>query len=73
MLDPGRWNGEADVWIRNGVIDAVVSPDVCPPDEAVCIDVSGLLVLPGFVDLHVHLREPGGVIRRLVGGGCVVG
>jgi dihydroorotase len=59
VLDPGRWNGEADVWIKNGVIDAVVSPDVCPPDEAVCVDVSGLLVLPGLVDLHVHLREPG--------------
>lgn len=59
VLDPGRWNGEADVWIRNGVIAAVVSPDVCPPDGAVCVDVTGLLVLPGFVDLHVHLREPG--------------
>jgi dihydroorotase len=59
VLDPGRWNGEADVWIKNGVIDAVVSPDVCPSGEAVCVDVSGLLVLPGFVDLHVHLREPG--------------
>lgn len=59
VLDPGRWNGEADVWIRNGVIDAVVSPDVCPPAGAVCVDVTGLLVLPGFVDLHVHLREPG--------------
>lgn len=59
VLDPGRWNGEADVWIRNGVIDAVVSPDVCPPAGAVCVDVTGLVVLPGFVDLHVHLREPG--------------
>lgn len=59
VLDPGRWDGEADVWIKNGVIDAVVSPDVCPPGEAVCVDVSGLLVLPGLIDLHVHLREPG--------------
>ena len=59
VLDPGRWDGEADVWIKDGVIEAVVSPDVCPPDEAVCVDVSGLLVLPGLIDLHVHLREPG--------------
>lgn len=59
VLDPGRWNGEADVWIKNGVIDAVVSPDVCPPGGARCVDVTGLLVLPGLVDLHVHLREPG--------------
>ncbi len=59
VLDPGRWDGEADVWIRNGVIDAVVSPDVPPPQGAEHLDVTGLLVLPGLIDLHVHLREPG--------------
>ncbi|MBM4139199.1 MAG: dihydroorotase [Nitrospira sp.] len=59
VLDPGRWDGEADVWIKDGVVDAVVSPDVAPPREAACLDVTGLLVLPGLIDLHVHLREPG--------------
>lgn len=59
MLDPGRWNGEADVWIRDGRIVAVVSPDVAPPSGFRCIDATGLLVVPGLVDLHVHLREPG--------------
>jgi dihydroorotase len=59
VLDPGRWDGEADVWIKNGVIDAVVAPDVPPPQAAGCLDVTGLLVLPGLVDLHAHLREPG--------------
>ena len=59
VLDPGRWDAEADVWIKNGVIDAVVSPDVSPPQSAEYLDVTGLLVLPGLVDLHVHLREPG--------------
>jgi hypothetical protein len=42
VLDPGRWNGEADVWIRDGVIDEVVSPDVSLLQEAVCLDVTGL-------------------------------
>lgn len=59
VLDPGRWNGEADVWIRGGVIEAVVSPDLAPPSDAQCLDATGLLILPGFIDLHVHLREPG--------------
>lgn len=59
VLDPGRWDGEADVWIKNGVIDALVSPDVSPPQAAKRLDVTGFLVLPGLVDLHVHLREPG--------------
>lgn len=59
VLDPGRWNGEADIWIRQGVIDAVVSPDARSPEGATCIDAGGLLILPGLLDLHVHLREPG--------------
>ena len=59
VLDPGRWDGEADVWIKNGVIDPVVSPDVSLPQAAKRLDVTGFLVLPGLVDLHVHLREPG--------------
>ena len=59
VFDPGRWNGEADIWIRQGVIEAVVSPDARLPDGAICIDAGGLLILPGLIDLHVHLREPG--------------
>jgi dihydroorotase len=59
VLDPGRWNGEADVWIQQGRIAAVMSPDVSPPSGARCLDAAGLIVVPGLVDLHVHLREPG--------------
>jgi dihydroorotase len=59
VLDPGRWNGEADIWIKDGVIEAVVSPDRSPPHAAECLDVAGMLILPGLIDLHVHLREPG--------------
>ncbi|MHC4959489.1 MAG: dihydroorotase [Planctomycetota bacterium] len=47
----------ADVLIREGVIDKV-GPDL--QDEAAHVeDVSGLFLLPGFVDVHVHLRDPG--------------
>ena len=59
VLDPGRWDGKADVWIKNGVIDAVVPPDMSLPQAVERLDMTGLLVLPGLVDLHVHLREPG--------------
>jgi dihydroorotase len=53
---------EGDVRIIDGVI-AEVGPDLGTQagddeDETV-IDASGLVVSPGFVDLHVHLREPG--------------
>ncbi len=59
VLDPGRWNGEADLWIQAGRILAVVPPDAPLPEHADCVDATGLIVTPGFVDLHVHLREPG--------------
>ncbi len=34
-------------------------PDIQAPSDAQVLDASGLLVLPGLVDMHVHLREPG--------------
>lgn len=70
VLDPGRWNGEADIWIRHGVIDAVVSPDARAPDSAICIDAGGLLILPGLIDLHVHLREPGFEYKETIATGA---
>ena len=43
-----------DLFVRDGVL---VEP-VADPDETV--DADGLIALPGLVDLHTHLREPGG-------------
>ena len=37
-----------------------VGPDVEPTVDSEIVDAAGLLVLPGLVDAHVHLREPGG-------------
>lgn len=34
---------------------------------ATIIDVTGLLVVPGFIDLHVHLREPGQEYKEDIG------
>jgi len=44
-----------DIVIESGVVTRTLSPGV----EYKEIDGSGLTVLPGFVDLHTHLREPG--------------
>jgi dihydroorotase len=57
VIDPS--NGRdlvADVLVADGVV-AAVSSDL--QTEVPRIDVSGCVVLPGFVDLHTHLREPG--------------
>ena len=63
VIDPGRVNGPADVLIENGKIIAV-GPRVTAAagrekNDVTVLDATGKVVLPGLVDLHVHLREPG--------------
>lgn len=47
----------ADVLIENGKV-AKIAKDI-PTDDADVYDVTGKLVTPGLIDLHVHFREPG--------------
>lgn len=47
----------ADVWIRDGRIHEIGT--VNAPRDAEILDADGLVLLPGLVDLHTHLREPG--------------
>ena len=47
----------ADLLVVDGVITEIGS--VSPPVGARIIDAAGLIALPGLVDLHTHLREPG--------------
>ncbi|WP_137147573.1 dihydroorotase [Mycolicibacterium sp. CR10] len=47
-----------DVLVDNGQIEAI-GADVTVPEGATVIDADGQILLPGFVDLHTHLREPG--------------
>ena len=58
VIDPGRVNGLADVLIEHGKIVAV-GQNLGVASHLTVIDATEKLVLPGFVDLHVHLREPG--------------
>jgi dihydroorotase len=46
-----------DLLLRDGVI-VEIGPDL-DADGAVVLDAEGLVALPGLVDLHTHLREPG--------------
>jgi dihydroorotase len=47
-----------DVLVDDGQI-AEIGADVAVPDGADVVDGTGKVLLPGFVDLHTHLREPG--------------
>jgi len=46
-----------DLLLAHGRIDAI-GPDL-PADGAEVVDAAGAIALPGLVDLHTHLREPG--------------
>lgn len=48
----------ADIHIIDGIIREISAPGAAESDDAE-IDASGLVALPGLVDLHTHLREPG--------------
>ena len=49
---------KADLVIQNEKIVGIVQGDLTPPAEET-LDVSGKVVMPGGVDTHTHLREPG--------------
>jgi dihydroorotase len=58
VIDPASGHDEiADVWIAEGVIKGV-GPNLSSSGADV-FDATGLIVAPGFIDMHVHLREPG--------------
>ncbi len=66
VIDPANGiDGERTVLVRDGRIAGVESPGALPSFDGVRgerierIDARGLWLLPGFVDLHAHLREPG--------------
>jgi dihydroorotase len=56
----------ADVLIRGSDIVAVGSDLEVTPGGVVVLDAGGCIVAPGLVDLHTHLREPGGEIAETV-------
>jgi len=56
VIDPSRdLDATGDVWIRDGKI----APDGGGEPADTVVDARGLIVAPGLIDVHVHLREPG--------------
>lgn len=70
VIDPSSGRDEVgDVVIRDGRI-AGVGRNQGTPDGADVHDVTGLVVAPGLIDLHTHLREPGQEDRETIATGA---
>lgn len=58
VLDPSsRTDAALDVLLDGDRIAQVAAGITAPGAEV--LDASGLIIAPGFIDLHCHLREPG--------------
>ena len=62
-----KLDGELDLLIEDGKIREIGPRLSGPADET--LDAQGQIVAPGFVDIHVHLREPGGEISETLESG----
>lgn len=71
VVDPASGIDEArDLLLRDGKIAALDTPGSLKNIEAAeTIDASGLVVAPGLVDVHVHLREPGQTYKETIATG----
>lgn len=67
LVDPatGR-EGPGEIVVADGILEAV---NWLTGAEADGVDASGVVVAPGFIDLHVHLREPGNEDAETVASG----
>ena len=71
VIDPGSGHdGVADVLIGGDGRIVAVAEGLEAPEGAEVIEARGLAVFPGFVDLHVHFREPGFEYKETVETGC---
>lgn len=66
VIDPSQdLDVTADLLIRDGFV-AGIGEGIEAPSDAEELDASGLVVCPGLIDIHVHLREPGQEYKETV-------
>jgi len=70
LIDPAaRVNAAMDVLLRDGRVAEVGLPNKIRSGADETFDARGLVVSPGFIDLHVHLREPGQSYKETIASG----
>ena len=70
VIDPAaRVEAELDVLLRDGRVAEMAPPKKIHGAAEETFDARGLIVAPGFIDLHVHLREPGQAYKETIASG----
>ncbi|RUM30126.1 MAG: dihydroorotase [Aquifex sp.] len=73
LVDPSQGlEGKYDILIENGKVKSI-DKSIFVPDAEI-IDAEGLVVSPGFIDIHVHFRDPGQTYKEDIASGsrCAV-
>lgn len=72
ILDPSQnIDRVGDLWIENGKLLGIDFAKEFVQEYDQWIDATGYFVSPGFIDLHVHLRDPGETYKEDIESGCL--
>lgn len=70
LIDPAsKIDAPMDVLLRDGRVAEIAPPNKIRGNAEEKFDARGLIVAPGFIDLHVHLREPGQSYKETIASG----
>ena len=71
LIDPSQGlNSGKNLLIEDGRVAGLLDTSEGVPEGAEVLDATGLVVAPGFIDMHVHLREPGQEYKETIATGA---
>jgi dihydroorotase len=74
LIDPTQGqNSGKNLLIEDGRVARLLDRSDGVPEGAEVLDATGLVVAPGFIDMHVHLREPGQEYKETIATGAAAG